>query len=68
MYHLIAVLNSMCIHLWCVTLLRDRMVWNIIWWNQLWVLDGMSTPLQPLCSMKIREFGAEHALVGASIS
>lgn len=40
MHHLIAVLNSMCIHLWCATLLRDRMVWNIIWWNQLWVLDG----------------------------
>lgn len=30
-YHLIAALNSICIHLWCVTLLRDRMVWNVIW-------------------------------------
>lgn len=39
-YHLIAALNSICIHLWCVTLLRDRMVWNVIWWNQLWVLYG----------------------------
>lgn len=63
MHHLIAVLDSMCIHLCCVTLVRDRMVWNIIWWNQLWV--PIATPL---VYENHSEFGAEHALVGAHVS
>lgn len=69
MHHLIAVLDSMCIHLCCVILVRDRMVWNIIWWNHFgcWMVQPVPIATSLLYENH-SEFGAEHALVGAYVS
>lgn len=58
-----------CIRLWYVTLLRDRMVLSVSWWNQRWVLDGTTTPIAtPPLYENSREPEAEHTLVEAYVS